>query len=279
MSGEKAHVCSKEFSKNTRKNIVKMINKANSGHPGGSLSCTDILAVLYTKVLNIDPANPDWEERDRLILSKGHSAPALYATLAGCGYCSEEELLTFDQINSRFQGHPDMTATPGVDMSSGSLGQRLSVGLGMALAAKRLQKNLNVWVIVGDGELQEGQIWEAAMSAFRYSLDNLNLIIDYNNLQLVGEVDKTLPVEPLSDKWKAFGWHVLEIDGHDHDQILQATRYASAHKGGPTVIIAKTTKGKGVSFMEDNYIWHSKGISDEELNQALSEINQDGEEL
>lgn len=272
-----SNICQAEVkvvSKNIRKNIARMISHAGAGHPGGSLSAVDIIATLYTKILRIDPSNPLWEDRDRFILSKGHAAPALYAALAEKGFFPAEELLTFDQINSRFQGHPDMKKTPGVDMSSGSLGQGLSVGVGMALAARMQKKSCHIWVLMGDGELQEGQVWEAAMSAVKYSLDNLTAIVDINTLQLVGPVEQTMPLNPIKDKWAAFGWNVLEIDGHDHEQIWHAAQIAIHHKGRPTIILARTIKGKGVSFMENTVKWHSGGISSEELEQALKEIEE-----
>ncbi len=259
-------------SNNMRKNIIRMIYQGQAGHPGGSLSCVDILAALYTQILNIDPLRPDWEDRDRFILSKGHASPALYAALAEKGFLAAEELLSFDQINSRFQGHPDMKKTPGVDMSSGSLGQGLSVGVGMALGARMLHKKCKVWVLLGDGELQEGQIWEAAMSAAKYELSDLIAIVDVNDLQLAGAVDTIMPLEPLTAKWEAFGWCVLSIDGHNYEEILAAAQKAQEHRRQPTVILAKTVKGKGVSFMEGKVEWHARPITTEEMEQAIAEF-------
>lgn len=264
-----------------RADCVRAVYHAKGGHLGGPLSCADILVALYFRVLNIRPEQPDWPERDRFILSKGHSSIALYATMAARGYFPREELLTFDAINSRLQGHPDMTRLPGLDMSTGSLGQGLSPGLGMALGAKLLGKSWHTWVVLGDGECQEGQIWEAAFVAERYRLDNLTAILDFNRLQQYGWPGDTIeqrrpPWDPdpaaMAARWSAFGWHTIQIDGHDLPQILDACEQAKAHRGGPTIIIASTVKGKGVSFMSGAFEWHAKVPTDAELEQALQEL-------
>ncbi len=236
---------------NVRKNIVEMIYTAQSGHPGGALSCADLLTCLYFSEMNVDSKNPKDENRDRLVLSKGHASSALYAVLAEKGFFPKEELLGFRNINSMLQGHPDMNKIPGVDMSTGSLGQGLSAANGMALAAKLDHKDYRVYAILGDGEIEEGQIWEAAMSASHYKLDNLCVIVDYNNLQIDGKVTEVMNVTPIDEKFKSFGFHVLNINGNDIDEILEAFDKAKNAKDRPTVIIAKTIKGKGISFMED----------------------------
>ncbi len=260
-----------------RRHIVQMIAHAGAGHPGGSLSATDIIVCLYYGLMRIDPVRPDWRDRDRFILSKGHSCPALYATLAEKGYFSPEHLLTFDHVDSILQGHPDMTKTPGVDMSTGSLGQGLSVGIGMALGARLRGSDFHTYVLLGDGELQEGQVWEAAMAASKFRLDNLTAIVDANRLQLADTVEEIMPSgKPSEAKWRAFGWNVLEMDGHDIRQILTVLDQARRHVGEPTVVIAHTVKGKGVSFMEDNVAWHSRGLAPDELSQALRDLSQIG---
>jgi transketolase len=261
-----------EIANEIRKIALKMIYTAGAGHPGGSLSIAEIIAVLYFREMRIDPKNPKWEERDRLVLSKGHAAPALYAALAMRGFFEEKYLMTFDSIDSILQGHPDMTKTPGVDMSTGSLGQGLSAGIGMALGAKLLNKDFKTYVILGDGECEEGQVWEAAMSASKYKLDNLIAIIDYNNVQLVGNILDVMPLEPFSQKWESFGWNSIIIDGHDVESIIHALELAKKSCGKPTVIIARTIKGKGVSFMEGKYQWHSKAPNSEEFELAMSEL-------
>ena len=237
-----------------------------------------MLVALYFHILNIDPNHPNWEDRDRFILSKGHSTISLYATLAERGYFPVEELLTFDAIDSRMQGHPDMTKTPGIDMSSGSLGQGISPGIGMALGARRLNKPFHTYVLIGDGEAQEGQIWEAAFIGARYQLDNLTVILDYNGLQQFGwqkpGEHMLAPIEHPAQRWQAFGWHTLEIDGHNMAQFVEAVKTARATHNQPTAIIAATTKGKGVSFMEDQYDWHARVPSAEELLAALAELGQ-----
>ena len=262
-----------------RRSIITTVHHAGAGHVGGPLSATDLLAVLYFHELRIDPADPSWPDRDRFVFSKGHSSVALYATLAERGYFSKEELLTFDQLDSRLQGHPDMLATPGVDMSTGSLGQGLSPGLGMALAARMNDKDYRTYVMIGDGESQEGQIWEASMVAARYKVDNLVAILDWNGLQQYGwagpskePADRMSPLEAPAKKWAAFGWHVIELDGHDLRAIVSALDEARSIKGQPTILIAHTVKGKGVSFMEGDYLWHAKPITDGEFELALAEL-------
>ena len=262
----------KEKAKEIRKSIVSMITEAKSGHPGGSLSATDILTALYFSEMNVDPTNPKMEGRDRFVLSKGHAAPAIYATLAEKGYFSKDELMTLRKFGSRLQGHPDMKKLPGIEISTGSLGQGLSVANGMALNAKIFDENYRTYVVLGDGEIQEGQIWEAAMTAAHYKLDNLCAFLDSNNLQIDGNVSEIMGVEPLDKKWEAFGWNVIKIDGHDFEQILSALDKARKCKGKPTMIIAKTIKGKGVSFMENVCGFHGVAPTVEELEKALAEL-------
>ena len=262
----------KEKAKEIRKSIVSMITEAKSGHPGGSLSATDILTALYFSEMNIDPANPKMEGRDRFVLSKGHAAPAIYATLAEKGYFSKDELMTLRKFGSRLQGHPDMKKLPGIEISTGSLGQGLSVANGMALNAKMFNENYRTYVILGDGEVQEGQIWEAAMTAAHYKLNNLCAFLDNNNLQIDGNVSEIMGVEPLDKKWEAFGWNVIKIDGHDFEQILSALAKARECKDKPTMVIAKTIKGKGVSFMENVCGFHGVAPTLEELERALAEL-------
>ena len=262
----------KEKAKEIRKSIVSMITEAKSGHPGGSLSATDILTALYFSEMNVDPTNPKMVGRDRFVLSKGHAAPAIYATLAEKGYFSKDELMTLRKFGSRLQGHPDMKKLPGIEISTGSLGQGLSVANGMALNAKIFDENYRTYVVLGDGEIQEGQIWEAAMTAAHYKLDNLCAFLDSNNLQIDGNVSEIMGVEPLDKKWEAFGWNVIKIDGHDFEQILSALDKARKCKGKPTMIIAKTIKGKGVSFMENVCGFHGVAPTLEELERALAEL-------
>ena len=262
----------KEKAKEIRKSIVSMITEAKSGHPGGSLSATDILTALYFSEMNVDPANPKMEGRDRFVLSKGHAAPAIYATLAEKGYFSKDELMTLRKFGSRLQGHPDMKKLPGIEISTGSLGQGLSVANGMALNAKIFDENYRTYVVLGDGEIQEGQIWEAAMTAAHYKLDNLCAFLDNNNLQIDGNVSEIMGVEPLDKKWEAFGWNVIKIDGHDFEQILSALDKARECKDKPTMVIAKTIKGKGVSFMENVCGFHGVAPTLEELERALAEL-------
>ena len=262
----------KEKAKGIRKSIVSMIAEAKSGHPGGSLSATDILTALYFDEMNIDPANPKMEGRDRFVLSKGHAAPAVYATLAEKGYFSKDELSTLRKFGSRLQGHPDMKKLLGIEISTGSLGQGLSVANGMALNAKIYGENYRTYIMLGDGEIQEGQIWEAAMSSAHYKLDNLCAFLDHNNLQIDGNVTEIMGIEPVNKKWEAFGWNVIEIDGHDFEQILSALDKAKQCKEKPTIVIAKTIKGKGVSFMENVCGFHGVAPTAEELEKALAEL-------
>jgi transketolase len=255
-----------------RQDVIRMTHAARSGHPGGALSAADVVTALYFKVLRLDPSRPDWPDRDRFVLSKGHACPLWYAALAERGYFPVDELLTLRRIDGRLQGHPDMTKTPGVDITTGSLGQGLSAGVGMALGLRLDRRPSRVYVILGDGELNEGQVWEAAMAAAKYRLDNLTAVVDYNNLQLDGWCDEIMPLEPLADKWRAFNWEVIEIDGHAMTEILEAFARAARVKGRPTVIIAHTVKGKGVSFMEDQRDWHDKAPDDEEFRLAMHEL-------
>ncbi|MBQ3107567.1 MAG: transketolase [Firmicutes bacterium] len=260
-----------------RKDIVKSLYHSQSGHPGGSLSGTDIATALYFNVMNIDPENPKMEGRDKFVLSKGHAAPLLYAVLAERGYFDKEELWGLRKIDSRLQGHPDMKNIPGVEMSTGSLGQGISCAVGMALAGKLDKKcdcckQPRVYALLGDGELQEGLVWEAAMSAGHYHLDNLTAIVDWNGLQIDGKNDDVMTVRPIDEKFAAFGWDVQMIDGHDMDAILEALEKAAQVKGKPSVIVAKTVKGKGVSFMENNAGWHGKAPNEEQYNQAMAEL-------
>jgi transketolase len=261
-----------KMAKQLRRHVVTMIATAGSGHPGGSLSAADIVTALYFKVMRHDPKNTQWPDRDRFILSKGHAAPILYAALAECGYFPVEELSTLRKLGSRLQGHTDRTLTPGVEMSAGSLGQGLSFGIGIALAARLDKRDYHVYVLLGDGECEEGQIWEAAMSAPHFRIDNLTAIVDHNGIQLDGRCCDIMGLESLADKWRAFNWHVIEIDGHDMSQILQALEEAGKTKGRPTVIIAHTVKGKGVSFMENNVDFHGKAPTAQEAEIALKEL-------
>lgn len=261
--------------KKTRKlriNILNMLCTAGSGHPGGSLSAIDILIVLYNKIMNHDPGNPSWDGRDRFILSKGHACPALYAVLADCGYFEESELGTLRQYKSILQGHPYMQKTPGLDISTGSLGQGLSVAVGMSLACMKDGKNTRIYCLMGDGEMQEGQIWEAVMAAGHYKLDNLCGIVDKNGLQIDGKVKDVMNIDPLAEKLMAFHWNVVETDGHDIGKIEEAFEEAKLHKGKPTMIIAHTVKGKGVSFMENVAEWHGLAPDKAQLARALQEI-------
>lgn len=260
-----------------RKWIVRSIYEAGSGHPGGSLSSVEILTALYFKVMRQDPSNPLWPDRDHLVLSKGHAAPALYTLLAMSGYFSKEELLTLRKMGSRLQGHPSMNKAPGIDISTGSLGQGLSIAVGMALGARLDRRDYKVFCIIGDGEVQEGQIWEAAMAAMHYRVDNLCAVLDRNQLQIDGPTEKIMSIEPLLPKFKAFGWHVIEINGHNFKDLLRAFKEAEEFKGKPTVIIANTVKGKGISFMEGNVGFHGKPPNEEEFKQSLEELGGDAE--
>jgi transketolase len=261
-----------KMAKQLRRDVITMIATAGSGHPGGSLSAADIVTALYFKVMRHNPKDPQWPDRDRFVLSKGHAAPILYAALAECGYFPVEELSTLRKLGSRLQGHTDRTLTPGVEMSAGSLGQGLSYGIGIALAGRLDKRDYQVYVLLGDGECEEGQVWEAAMFAPHHRVDKLTAIIDHNDLQLDGKVCDIMGIEPLADKWRAFNWHVLEINGHDIKEILQALKKAQEVKGKPTVIIAHTIKGKGVSFMEGNVDFHGKAPNPQETEQALKEL-------
>lgn len=262
----------KEIARNIRKDILIMLANAGSGHTGGSLSATDIVTALYFSKMRHDPWNPKWPERDRFILSKGHAAPLLYAALARSGYFDRKELMTLRRLGSRLQGHPDCKVLPGVEMSTGSLGQGLSIGNGIAMAGKLNKNNYRVYVLLGDGENQEGQVWEAAMTAAHYRLDNLCAILDRNGLQIDGQVEEVMSIEPIVDKWRAFGWDVLEIDGHDMNQILLAFDKAEGTKGKPTMVVAHTIKGKGVSFFEGKVEYHGIAPTKEELERALAEL-------
>lgn len=266
----------KKKSSEARRLIIETVHHAGAGHVGGPMSAVDLLINLYFNEMNIDPENPRAEERDRFVLSKGHSAIGLYAVLALKGYLPIEELKTFDALDSRLQGHPDMNALPGLDMSTGSLGQGISAAVGMALGAKLQNKNFRTYCIIGDGESQEGQVWEAADIASKYKLDNFVAILDYNKLQQFGwngkEGVREIPVADPEKRWEAFGFHVITINGHDFEQITKAFREAREVKGKPTIIIANTVKGKGVTFMENAYLWHSRVPTDEELNHAVQEI-------
>ena len=255
-----------------RMGIIEGTHAAKSGHPGGSLSAADLFTYLYFKEMNVDPKNPKWEDRDRFVLSKGHTAPGLYATLAQRGFFPESELLTLRHIGSRLQGHPNMNETPGVDMSTGSLGQGVSAAAGMALAAKYQGKDCRVYTLLGDGEIQEGQVWEAFMLAHHYKLDNLCVIIDNNGLQIDGKVADVMSPYPIPEKLRAFGFEVMEIDGHDFDQIEAAFNKAKETKGVPFAIVMKSVKGKGVSYMENQAGWHGKAPNDEEYEQAMTEL-------
>ncbi|EAX46859.1 Transketolase domain protein [Thermosinus carboxydivorans Nor1] len=255
-----------------RRHILTMVTAAKSGHPGGSLSAADILATLYFAEMKVDPHRPDDPERDRFVLSKGHAAPVLYATLAERGFFSQQELCTLRQIDSRLQGHPDMKMTPGVDMTTGSLGQGISAACGMALAGRLDGRPYRVYVLLGDGELEEGQVWEAAMFAAHHKLDNLTAFVDYNGLQIDGPVREVMSPLPIPDKWRAFGWNVLEIDGHDYHAIYDAIQTAKTVKGRPTVIVAHTVKGKGVGSMENVVDWHGKAPSRQECDAFLAEL-------
>jgi transketolase len=258
--------------KEVRKNILEMVTAAKSGHPSGSLSAADILVTLYFAVMRVDPHAPADPERDRFVLSKGHAAPVLYATLAERGFLPHSELTTLRQVDSRLQGHPDMKGVPGVDMSTGSLGQGLSAANGMALAGRVDGKDWRVYALLGDGELEEGQIWEAAMFAAHYKLDNLTAFVDYNGLQIDGPVSEVMSPLPIPEKWRAFGWHVLEIDGHDYNAIYSAIETAKTIKGKPTMIVAATVKGKGVCSMEGVADWHGKAPSADECAKFLAEL-------
>ena len=252
--------------------ILEEVFSASSGHPGGSMSIAEILTYLYFHEMKIDPKNPKWDDRDRFVLSKGHTAPGLYAALAERGFFPTEDLKTFRKVDSYLQGHPDMKGVPGVDMTSGSLGLGISAACGMALSAKVYNKDYRVYTVLGDGEIAEGQVWEAAMFAAHYKLDNLCAFVDFNGLQIDGAITDVMNSTPIDDKFAAFGWNVVVIDGHDFNQIEKAVEEAKATKGKPTMILCKTTKGKGVSFMENKAGWHGKAPNAEEYEQAVKEL-------
>lgn len=263
----------KKIAVEVRKDIIEEVYSAKSGHPGGALSCADILTVLYFNQMNVDEKKPEDPNRDRLILSKGHASPALYAVLAEKGYFPKEELKNFRKIGSKLQGHPDMKNIPGVDMTTGSLGQGLSAGVGMALASKMDKAGCKIYCILGDGEIEEGQIWEALTAASKNKLDNLCVILDNNNLQIDGEIEKVGGMSNITEKLLSFGFNVVNINGHNIDEIIDAITTAKQTKEKPTAIIAKTVKGKGVSFMENNASWHGKAPNEEEYNLAIEELN------
>jgi transketolase len=261
-----------EVATNIRKDIIQAVHAAGSGHPGGSLSAADLLTVLYFHKMNIDPKNPKMENRDRFVLSKGHAAPVLYGALAQRGFFPKEELLKLRHMGAMLQGHPDMKNIPGVEMSTGSLGQGFSTTIGMALASKLDKVDNRIYTLLGDGEIQEGLVWEAAMAAGHYNLDNLTAIVDFNGLQIDGKNDDVMTVSPIDKKFESFGWHVITIDGHNMEEIINAFDEAGRAKGKPTVVIAKTIKGKGVSFMEDQAGWHGSAPNDEQATTALDEL-------
>ncbi len=266
-----------QIAKNMRKSILRMTTEAKSGHPGGSLSAVEILVCLYFDLMQVRPDNPRWPARSRFVLSKGHAAPVLYAALHEKGFFGEDVLMSLRKKGSVLQGHPDMTRTPGVDASTGSLGQGLSFACGLALGARLAPEAYRVWALVGDGESQEGQIWEAAMFASHYRLHNLTVFHDMNGLQIDGACEEVMNPYPLEDKWRAFGWNVLCIDGHDFEQIFEAADIAMAHDKAPSVIVARTVKGKGVSFMENQAGWHGKAATPAQLEEALAELDRGGD--
>ena len=258
---------------NIRKSVIEEVYSASSGHPGGSLSAADILTVLYFNQMNIDPKDPKNENRDRFVLSKGHASPVLYAALAERGFFNKEELKSFRKLGSMLQGHPDMKGVPGVDMSTGSLGQGLSAANGMALASKLDSKGYRVYALLGDGEIQDGQIWEAAMTSCHYKLDNLCVIVDNNNLQIDGSVDNVMNIYPIDEKFRSFGFEVFTVDGNNIDELITIFEKAKTVKGKPTAIVAKTIKGKGVSYMENQAGWHGKAPKEDEYKTAMEDLN------
>lgn len=266
-----------DIAKQVRRDTLVMLNRAGSGHTGGSLSSVEILTALFFSKMKHRHDDPSWDQRDRFVLSKGHAAPAFYAVLARCGYFPLEDLVSLRKLGSHLQGHPDCKFTPGVEVPTGSLGQGLSMANGIALAVRLDGKTSRVYVLLGDGEVQEGQIWEAAMSATHYKLDNLCAILDHNHLQIDGTVEEVMNIEPLSDKWRAFGWAVININGHDYTQILTSLDKAEKTKGQPSIIIAETIKGKGVSFFENKVEYHGVAPTDEELERALKELEFDSQ--
>ena len=255
-----------------RRGIIEQVYKAGSGHPGGSLSIADIMTVLYFNVLRVDEKNPKWDNRDRFVLSKGHCVPALYSCLANRGFFDVKDLSGFRKIDSNLQGHPDMTKVPGVDMSTGSLGQGLSAAVGMAIAAKLDKRNYRVYSILGDGEIEEGEVWEAAMSASKYKLDNLCVIVDNNNLQIDGSIEEVMSPYPIDEKFKSFGFQIINIDGHNIEELMSAFEVSMNVKEKPVCIIAKTVKGKGVSYMENKVEWHGKAPNEEQYKIAMKEL-------
>lgn len=266
-----------EKARSIRKDIIDVVYRARSGHPGGSLSIADIMAVLYFYEMNVDPKNPQWEDRDRLVLSKGHCAPALYSALAEKGFFDKEELKGFRTLEGKLQGHPDMKHILGVDMTTGSLGQGLSAANGMAIAGKMDDKNYRIYCILGDGEIEEGQVWEAAMTSCKYKLDNLCVIVDNNNLQIDGTIEEVINPYPIDEKFRSFGFKIICIDGHNIQEIKDALDVAKNIKGQPVCIVAKTIKGKGVSFMEDKVEWHGKAPNEEQYDIALKELEERGQ--
>lgn len=263
------------IAKTIRRNIVEMLTESKSGHPGGSLSAVEIMTTLYFDEMNVDINEPHDPNRDRFVLSKGHAAPVLYSALAEKGFFDKDELMKLRKTGAMLQGHPNMNYIPGVDMSTGSLGQGISTAVGMALAGKLDEKDYRVYTLLGDGELEEGQVWEASMCASHYKLDNLTAFVDFNGLQIDGNVTDVMNCTPIDEKFKAFGWHVINIDGHDLDAIRKALDEAKATKGMPTVVVCKTVKGKGVSFMENQAGWHGSAPSKEQCEQAIAEIGGD----
>ena len=262
------------IAREVRKDILKMTTNVNSGHPGGAMSATDVIVTLYYFKMKHDPLNPKWEERDKFVLSKGHVCPALYSVLARCGYFPMEELMKFRKIDGELQGHPDMRKTPGIEISTGSLGHGIGAAIGMAMMAKLDRKDTRIYCMIGDGEAQEGSVWEASMAASHYNLDNLCVILDNNNLQIDGPVDEVMSIYPVLEKWQAFGWHVIEIDGHNYSEIIDALLEAENVKYKPTMIISRTVKGKGGSFMENRAEWHGKALPPDLLKEALKELGE-----
>ena len=263
-----------QIARQLRLDVIESLHFAGSGHPGGSLSASEILSTLYFYEMDVEPENPDWEERDRFVLSKGHAAPVYYAALAERGYFPKEELKTLRKLKSRLQGHPDRKKLPGIDMSTGSLGQGISAAAGMACYAKKKGKTFRVYCVIGDGEMQEGQLWEALMASAHYQLDNFTVLLDNNNLQIDGPVDEVMSIYPVREKVEAFGWNVLEADGHDPASIRAALDEARKGEEKPTFIICKTVKGKGISFMENQVSWHGASVSDEQYEAAVSELKE-----
>jgi transketolase len=264
-----------ELATQLRRDSLRLIHRRGAGHPGGALSAAEIMAVLFFQVMHIDPGDPAWEKRDRFLLSKGHASAVLYSALSRRGFFPSSELDNWGELECHHQGHPDRLKTPGVDMTSGILGHGIAIGCGLALAARLKKLDYRTYVLIGDGESQGGIIWEGAMTAAKFKLDNLTVILDYNNVQLDGFVHDIMPLEPVADKWAAFGWHVIPCDGHNVRSLHQALGKAVALKGQPSILIARTVKGKGVSFMENNSYWHGNVPSDEQFRQALSELGEE----